>query len=195
MDVHFCSLSCVSSAACPACWWVKSPKLWFGGSLGWSTRWLLRPLLEPLCLLEPAPTCSGVLAEQRAISLVLFSGWEPADSARWNGFVQVRMNVEAGRSERVGTCSRREVRDYASQELVWLKLLWNCSLRAVRDLLMWGFLVGWLGGWLVGWGFFFWIGLGGCWSSRQVLELILKQGMKTWRHKQMRWAEPSLSVE
>lgn len=106
--------------------------------------WLLRPLVEMLCSLEPAPTCSGVLAKQRAIFLVLFSG-EPADSARWNGFVQVLMNVEAGTRERVGTCSRREVRDYASQDLVWLRLLWNCSLRAVRDLLMWGFLLGYLG--------------------------------------------------
>lgn len=78
--------------------------------------------MEMLCSLEPAPTCSGVLAKQRAIFLVLFSG-EPADSARWNGFVQVLMNVEAGTRERVGTCSRREVRDYASQDLVWLRLL------------------------------------------------------------------------
>ena len=74
--------------------------------------------MEPLCSLEPAPTCSGALAEQRAIFLVLFSGWEPGDSAHWNHFVQVLMNVEAGTRERVGTCSRREVGDYASQELV-----------------------------------------------------------------------------
>lgn len=64
-------------------------------------------------MLGPALTCSGALAEQRTIFVVLFSGWEPADSARWNGFVQVLMNVEAGTRERVGTCSRREVRDYA----------------------------------------------------------------------------------
>lgn len=33
------------------------------------------------------------------------------------------MNVEAGTKERVGTCGQREVRFYASQELIWLRLL------------------------------------------------------------------------
>ena len=102
---------------------VTGAVVWFGDSLGGSAWWLLQPLWEPLCSLEPAPTCSGALAKQRAIFLVLCGGWEPGDSARWNGFVQVLVNVEAGRRERVEICSRREVRDYASQELVWLRLL------------------------------------------------------------------------
>lgn len=55
-----CQLCCLSDL-------LKSPKLCFGGSLSWSTQWLLRSLLEPLCLLEPAPTCSCALAKQRAI--------------------------------------------------------------------------------------------------------------------------------
>lgn len=81
--------------------------MWFGVSLGC----LLRALFKLLCSLEPALACSGALAEQSTIFLVLFSGWGPADSALWNGFVQVLMNVEAGTRERVGRCSQREVRD------------------------------------------------------------------------------------
>lgn len=54
----------------------------------------------------------------------------------------------------------------------------------------WGYLLDWVGG--------FFTGLTAeeaCLSTRQVPELMLKQGMKTWRHMKMRWAELSLSVE
>lgn len=157
MDVHFCSLLCVSSAACLTCWSHQS----CGLVAAWADlpQWLLRSLLEPLCLLEPAPTCSCALAKQGAIFRLLFSGWKPADSSCWNGFVQVLMNTEAGKRERVGTCSQREVRDYASQESVWLRLLWNwdqlefysCGVWFIEGLVVWlVFLLDWDGDFFAG---------------------------------------------
>lgn len=74
-----------------------------------------------------AEACLGALVcrnlYQSIICLARFSGWEPADSGRWNGFVQVLINVEAVTSYRVGTCNQWEVRGCTSHELVCLGLL------------------------------------------------------------------------